>query len=89
MGKKFSSSAKNDQAHNKPLPFETVVAASKGDCEAIADVLEHFKYYLQALSVREYKDVYGNGHAYIDEVLRQRLELKMITRILKFKPEPM
>ena len=89
MGKKISSSEKHNRTENKLLPFETIVSAAKGDCEAIEDVLEHFKYYIQALSVREYKDEYGNGHAYIDEVLRKRLELKMITRILKFKPKPM
>ncbi|HCR83480.1 MAG TPA: hypothetical protein DIW07_08705, partial [Lachnospiraceae bacterium] len=40
--------------------------------------------YIAALATRQFYDEYGNCHFCVDEVLRRRLETKLITKILIF-----
>ncbi|MDY5095952.1 MAG: helix-turn-helix domain-containing protein, partial [Oscillospiraceae bacterium] len=40
--------------------------------------------YIAALSMRTFYDESGNPHLCVDEVLRRRLETKLITKILTF-----
>lgn len=67
------------------LPFHTIVAASEGDVVAINQVLGHYEGYIATLSTRKLVDEYGQIHYCVDEVLRRRLETKLITKILQFK----
>ena len=67
------------------IPFSVIVAASKGDIEAINQVLKHYEGYIAALATRRLYDEYGNSHYCVDENLRRRLETKLITRILAFE----
>ena len=67
------------------IPFSVIVAASKGDIEAINAVLKHYEGYIASLSVRKLYDEYGQVHYCVDETLRRRLETKLITKILDFK----
>ena len=66
---------KNDTQMKKSelLPFHIIKAASEGDVEAINTVLKHYE---------------GQVHYCVDETLRRRLETKLITKILAFKPVP-
>lgn len=81
---------KNDTQMNKSelLPFHIIKAASEGDVEAINFVLKHYERYIASLSTRIMFDEFGQVHYCVDETLRRRLETKLITKILEFKPVP-
>lgn len=67
------------------IPFPVIVAASKGDVEAINQVLKHYEGYIISLSTRILYDEYGNPHICVDENIRRRLQTKLIAAVLKFK----
>lgn len=75
-----SSKTKN----NHLLSYPVIVLASSGDVDAINTVLKHYEGYIAALSIRQLYDESGNPHFCVDEVLRRRLETKLITKILTF-----
>lgn len=79
MGKQGRSQISEKQL----LPFETIVAAKAGDSDALAAVLNHFRGYINTKATRKFYD--GNGLSYdgIDSELRQRLEIKLVTRIIQ------
>ena len=52
--------------------------------DAINTVLKHYEGYIAALSMRTFYDEGGNPHLCVDDVLRRRLETKLITKILTF-----
>lgn len=81
---------KNDTQMKKSelLPFHIIKAASEGDVEAINTVLKHYEGYIASLSTRIMFDEFGQVHYCVDETLRRRLETKLITKILAFKPVP-
>ena len=66
------------------LSYPTIVLASGGDMDAINAVLIHYEGYIAALSMRTFYDEGGNPHLCVDDVLRRRLETKLITKILTF-----
>lgn len=70
------------------LPFHIIEAASAGDIEAIQVVLKHYESYIRALSIRKMFDESGHVHYCVDETLRQRLEMRLITKTLEFNPRP-
>lgn len=65
------------------LPFETIVAAKAGDPDALSAVLKHFRGYINARATREFYDENGSAYSGIDPELRQRLEIKLVTRIIQ------
>lgn len=67
------------------LPFRIIKAASEGDVIAINTVLEHYEGYIISLSTRKMYDESGQVHFCVDEILRRRLETKLITKILAFE----
>lgn len=67
------------------LPFRVIKAASEGDVIAINTVLEHYEGYIISLSTRKMYDESGQVHFCVDEILRRRLETKLITKILAFE----
>lgn len=69
----------------KLVPFPVIVAASKGDVEAVNQVLEHYEGYIISLSTRTLYDEYGNPHICVDESIRRRLQTKLIAAVLKFE----
>lgn len=70
------------------LPFHIIQAASEGNVMAINSVLKHYEDCIVSLSSRKMYDIYGNPYYGVDETLRRRLEIRLITSILKFKPVP-
>ncbi len=77
---------KNKLRNKRELPsFSIIEAASKGDVVAINQVLAHYDNYITTLSTRKLIDEYGQQHYCVDEVLRRRLETRLITKIVKFK----
>ena len=78
--KKFKCKAKRDL-----LPFHIIKAASEGDIIAINYVLEYYTAYIVSLSTRRFINESIGPHYCVDETLKQRLEIKLITKILDFK----
>ena len=62
-----------------------ILAASEGDERALNAVLNHYKGYIRFLAMRPMKDEYGNQSMVVDEVLRGRMETRLITKILSFE----
>ena len=71
---------------NYPLvPFPLIVKAADGNSEAITQIIRHYRGYMTKRSLRLMKDEYGNQSMVVDEVLRGRMETRLITKILSFE----
>ena len=71
---------------NYPLvPFPLIVKAADGNSEAINQIIRHYRGYMTKRSLRLMKDEYGNQSMGVDEVLRGRMETRLITKILSFE----
>ena len=68
----------------KRLPYKTIKAATMGEPDAVAAVLQHYKAYIAKLSMRYLHDDEGNVYRCVDECMRCRLEIKLITGLLDF-----
>ena len=66
------------------VPYEVILAATKGDTEAILSVLKHYEAYINALSRR--RKVLANGTVVWmpDEDIKRELEIELITKITRF-----
>lgn len=67
------------------LPFPVILAATKGDPDAMKVVLQHYQSYIAHLSMRKIRDTSGNTFWGIDEDLRERLQAKLMRAILNFE----
>ena len=68
---------------NYPLvPFSLIVKATDGNPEAINQIIRHYRGYMTKRSLRLMKDEYGNQSMVVDEVLRGRMETRLITKML-------
>ena len=71
---------------NYPLvPSPLIVKAADGNSEAINQIIRHYRGYMTKRSLRLMKDEYGNQSMVVDEVLRGRMETRLITMILSFE----
>ena len=71
---------------NYPLvPFPLIVKTADGNSEAINQIIRHYRGYMTKRSLRLMKDEYGNQSMVVDEVLRGRMETRLITKILSFE----
>ena len=75
----------NRNAKEKMLPVSVIVAASKGNVDALEKVLKHYDRYIIKLSSRLIYDEEGNVSTQVDDIIRQRLQVKLIEAVLKFK----
>ena len=67
------------------LPFPVILAATKGDPDAMKIVLQHYQSYIAYLSMKKIRDENGNTYWGIDEDLRERLLAKLMQAVLNFK----
>lgn len=67
------------------LPFPVILAATKGDPDAMKIVLQHYQSYIAHLSMKKIHDENGNTYWGIDEDLRERLQTKLMQAVLNFK----
>ena len=72
---------------NNSLPVETIFAAVSGDEEALCSVLHYYSRHINRLATVTVRNSDGSKRQYVDEELRQRLEMKLIISILKFRME--
>ncbi len=67
------------------LPYTVIIAATKGDPEAMQIVVQHYESYIAFLSMRKLRDDGGNSYYGIDEDIRDRLRSKLMRAVLSFK----
>ena len=66
------------------LPFPVISAAANGDTTAMCAILKHYEGYIAKLCTRTLKDDAVNTYSYLDEEMRNRLQVRLITRTLAF-----
>ena len=67
------------------LPYPVIIAATKGDPEAMKIVVQHYESYITVLSMRKLRDERGNFYYGIDEDIRDRLRSRLMRAVLDFK----
>ena len=67
------------------LPYPVIIAATKGDPEAMQIVIQHYDSYIASLSMRKLRDERGNSYYGIDEDIHDRLRSKLMRAVLSFK----
>ena len=79
----------NDYPENALVPYPVILAASKGDPDAMKIVLQHFSGYIASLSMRKLYDERGNACSFgVDEEIRRKAASKNLMRaILTFRAE--
>ncbi|MEY8575915.1 helix-turn-helix domain-containing protein [Oscillospiraceae bacterium 21-37] len=75
----------NDNAESGLLPYPVIIAATKGDPEAMAIVVKHYESYIASLSMRKFRDERGNTYWGIDEDIRDRLRSRLMRAVLSFE----
>ncbi len=75
----------NDNAESGLLPYPVIIAATKGDPEAMAIVVKHYESYITSLSMRKLYDERGNVYWGIDEDIRDRLRSRLMRAVLSFE----
>ncbi|MCQ5089456.1 helix-turn-helix domain-containing protein [Ruthenibacterium lactatiformans] len=69
------------------VPYPIILAATKGDPEAMKVVMQHFSGYIASLSMRKLYDERGNAYYGVDEDIRERLQAKLMRTVLRFKAD--
>lgn len=69
------------------LPYLVILAATKGDPDAMKIVMQHYQSYIAHLPMQKIRDENGNTYYGIDEDLRERLQAKLMQAVLSFKTE--
>ncbi|WP_048801116.1 helix-turn-helix domain-containing protein [Streptococcus constellatus] len=67
------------------LPYPVIIAATKGESQAMNIVCQHYAGYIAHLSMRKLRDERGNTYYDIDEDIRDRLRSKLMQAVLIFK----
>ena len=67
------------------VPYPVILAATKGDPEAMQIVIHHYDSYIATLSMRKLRDERGNTYYGIDEDIRDRLRSHLMRAVLSFK----
>ena len=76
---------KSEQDERGLLPYPVIIAATKGDPEAMNIVIQHYDSEIAYLSMRTLRDERGNTYYGIDEDIRDRLRSHLIRAVLSFK----
>ena len=67
------------------LPYPVIIAATKGDPEAMNIVVQHYESYIASLSMRKLRDERGIIYWGIDEDIRDRLRSRLMRAVLSFE----
>ena len=67
------------------LPYPVILAAHKGDPEAMQVVVQHYESYIAHLSMRKLRDERGNTYYGMDEDIRDSLRSKLMRSVLSFR----
>lgn len=66
----------------KLIPYAVIVAAKRGDPEAMQRILRHYDPYINACSRRVLFDEYGNQYTLVDEEIKNRIQAKLMYQII-------
>ena len=75
----------NENAESGLLPYPVIIAATKGDPEAMKIVVQHYESYIASLSMRKLRDEHGNIYWGIDEDIRDRFRSRLMRAVLSFE----
>ena len=67
------------------LPYPVIIAATKGDPEAMQIVVQRYESYIAFLSMRKLRDERGNVYYGVDEDICDRLRSRLMRAVLSFK----
>lgn len=67
------------------LPYPVIIAATKGDPQAMSIVVQQYQSYIASLSMRKLRDERGNTYYGIDEDIRDRLRSRLMRAVLSFE----
>ncbi len=70
---------------NSLISYDLIKKALDGDTVVINQIRDHYRPYFSKLAIRVIKDKSGKKKAVVDEVLRGRLETKLLITILRFE----
>ena len=76
-----------DENERGLLPYPVILAATKGDPDAMKIVVQHYQSYIAHLSMRKLRDESGNTYYGRDEDLRERLQAELMRAVLAVKTE--
>lgn len=79
---KTISTTENDE--RGLLPYPVIIAATKGDPEAMQIVIQQNESYIAYLSMRKLRDERGNSYWGVEEDIRDRLRSKLMQAVLTF-----
>ena len=68
------------------IAYDVIEKAIKGDVIAINTIVNQYEPLINKLATVQAKDDYGNPYWMVNAELKQNLQTKLITSILKFKP---
>lgn len=69
------------------LPYPVILAATKGDPDAMRIVIQHYGGYMSYLSTRKLRDESGNVYFGIHEDIRETLQARLMRAVLNFKAD--
>ena len=64
------------------LPLSVIESARAGDAEAVESVLRYYEGYINKLCTRTLYDPDGQPRIRVDEYMKRRLEIKLISSIV-------
>lgn len=67
------------------LPYPVIIAANRGDPDAMKMVVQHYDSYIASLSMRKLRDERGNFYFGMDMDIRDSLRAKLMRAVLSFK----
>ena len=70
----------------RKLKTKTILLAVSGDTEALMEVVDTYKPYIEKLSMRVVMDENGHCREMVDETVKRSLEVGLIAAIMKFHP---
>lgn len=81
----MTKNSNSDHDERGLLPFPVIIAATKGDPDAMKIVLSYYEGDMLTLSVRKMRDERGNTYYGTDQDIYDRLRSRLIRAVLDFK----
>ena len=70
------------------VPYNKILKASQGNTEEINSIINYYKPYITTLATIECTSQDGKVYYVIDDEIYNRIKIKLIKKILNFKPIP-
>ena len=67
---------------SEKIPYDCILAAQHGSTEAMEKIIQHYRPYIVTLSKRSFFDEYGNRYEFVDDSIRQRIEARLMFKII-------